>query len=626
MPALAEKNTKKFESTNPAVNFGGGRTDNHGIVEKAADSKATLKRLVNYFGDFKKLFALLTVFVIISTAAGVAIPALEGSAIDIIHDGALSKLYTLVIWLVILFAIQALSTFIQTRLSAKLSLSVTKRMRRDLFDHIVRLPIKYLDTHPNGDILSRMTNDTENISSTLSQSLSSFISAALSIVGTLVVIFIYCWQLALITMVTVFLTVFATKKLSKIMAKEFRKKAKITGGLSALTQEMVSGYRSVAAYNRQGKVIEEYNAQAENLRKVGIKAESLSNGVGPVLDCISNIGFVIVAVFGGIFAYNGLITIGVVSAFIVYAKQFIRPVNEVAQIFGSIQTAIAGAERVFELMDEPVEDVDAKETEGVTALPESGLAASDNYLGEAITFSHVNFSYVPETQVINDFSLTIKPGQKIALVGATGSGKTTVTNLLERFYDIDSGSICIGERNIHDMCLSELRSKIAIVLQDTVLFSGTIAENICYSLGKDAGEGRMMEAARISNCAGFIEMLPDGYKSRLVRAGENLSQGQRQLLSIARAVMADPEILILDEATSSVDTKTEKQIQDAMAGLMKDRTSLIIAHRLSTIQDADVIVVMDSGRIAETGSHDELIARKGLYYSLYMTQFAGGKI
>lgn len=612
---MADKKEREF--SNPQVNFGGARTDNHGIVEKAADSRGTFRRLITYFGDFKRLFVLLIIFVILSTGATVAIPALEGRSIDIIHAGDMSQLTALIIWLLAMFLIQGVFTLLQTRLSARLSLSITRRIRRDLFDRIVRLPISYMDSHSNGDIIARMTTDAENISSTLSQSLTSFISAVLSIAGTLVVILIYSWQLTLITMVTVFLTVFSTKKLSKIMAKEFRKKAAVNGALNGLSQEMVTGFRSVIAYNNQENVIAEYNVKAAELRRVGIKAESLSNGVGPVLDCISNIGFVIVAVFGGIFAYHGMITIGVVSAFIVYAKQFIRPVNEVAQIFGSIQTAIAGAERMFQLMDEEVEvigDVGA-----------TGSVSPASITAGAVSFENISFSYTPDKQVISNLSLEVPSGTKIALVGATGSGKTTLASLLDRFYDVDSGDIKIDGKSIYDMELAELRRSIAIVLQDTDLFTASIEDNIRYAR-PDASSEEVQNAAHISNCAEFIEKLPAGYNTILARAGANLSQGQRQLISIARAVLADPKILILDEATSSVDTKTEKQIQDAMANLMKNRTSLIIAHRLSTILDADRIIVLDAGTITESGTHDELMAARGRYYDLYMTQFAGGKI
>ena len=325
------------------------------------------------------------------------------------------------------------------------------------------------------------------------------------------------------------------------------------------------------------------------------------------MNCISNIGFVIVAAFGGYFAYTGLITIGTISAFIIYAKQFSRPINEIAQLYGSIQTAVAGAERVFQLMDHPDED-----KSGDKPMPGGG----------EITFKNVCFSYVPGKEVLHDFSLQIKPGQKIALVGATGSGKTTVVNLLMRFYPVDSGEILIDGVNIMDIERDALRKKTAIVLQDTFLFSDTIGNNIKYA-DLDAADERMVKAAKLGNIADYIDRLPEGYDTRLTHAGENLSHGQRQLLSIARAVLADPEILILDEATSSVDTRTERGIQEAMVNLMRNRTSLIIAHRLSTVRDADVIVVMDAGRVAEMGNHETLLAKNGIYSGLYQTQFEG---
>lgn len=606
--ALAET---KDASTKPQVNFGGGRSDNHGIVEKAADTKGTLKRLISYFGDFKGLFICLILVVICSTGAAVAIPSLEGAAIDSISDKLWPALITELVWLLVMFVIQSVCSFGQTRLAVKLGQLITRRLRKDLFGKITTLPIRYIDTHSKGDVMSRMTSDVENISSTISQSLSSFISSTLTVLGTFIIMLVYCWQLTLVTMVVVFLTVFSTKKLSKIMGREFRKKAAINGRMNAHSEEMITGYRSVTAFNRQEDAEREYAAVAAEFKKVSIKAESLSNGVGPVLDCISNVGFVVVAVAGGLFALNDLISIGIIAAFIIYAKQFIRPINEIAQLFGSIQTAIAGAERVFAMLDEPSEEGLDGET-----------ASADEVGAGAIVFKDVNFSYTPDTQVLHDFSLDIKPGQKIALVGATGSGKTTVVNLLERFYDADSGAITIDGQDIFEMPLKALRKRIAIVLQDTVLFSDTIARNIKYA-DSEASDARMVEAAKISNCADFIERLPKKYDTFLTHAGSNLSQGQRQLLTIARAVLADPDILILDEATSSVDTKTEKQIQDAMANLMKDRTSLIIAHRLSTIQDADKIIVLDHGRIVESGNHEELLKAKGRYHELYMTQFAG---
>ena len=483
-------------------------------------------------------------------------------------------------------------------------------MRHDLFKKIDHLSIKYLDTHSNGDVMSRMTNDVENVSATISHSLGSLVSGVLTIIGTVSIMFAYCWQLTLITMLTVLLTVVVTKKMSTVMRKVYRKRSAILGRLNGHSEEMITGYKSIVAYNKQDDVIEEFCKTSDELRKVSIKAEILGGSMGPIMNCISNISFVIVAAFGGYFAYTGLITIGTVSAFIIYAKQFSRPINEIAQLYGTIQTAVAGAERVFALLDEPDEDNSGeKEPESITGK---------------ISFRNVDFSYVPGKQVLYDFDLDVEPGQKIALVGSTGSGKTTVVNLLMRFYPVDKGEILVDGVNIMDLKRDFLRRNIAIVLQDTVLFSNTIENNIKYA-NLDASDEDMVNAADMSNIRRYIERQPLKYKTFLKQAGASLSHGQRQLMSIARAVLADPKILILDEATSSVDTRTEKKIQDAMVKLMKNRTSLIIAHRLSTIRDADKIVVMDQGRVVEMGNHEELLAKQGKYYELYMTQFAGNK-
>ena len=373
---------------------------------------------------------------------------------------------------------------------------------------------------------------------------------------------------------------------------------------------MISGCRTVAAYNRQARTKAEFETLSDQLTRDGVRAEILGGIMGPLMNGISNLGFVIVAAFGGYFALKGLITIGVISAFIIYAKQFSRPINEIAQLYGSVQTAMAGAERVFDLMDQPDED-------------NSGDQVLENMKGN-ISFRHVTFSYEPGKQVLTDFNLEVRAGQKIALVGATGSGKTTVVNLLMRFYPVDSGEILIDGHSITTLRRDWLRRNTAIVLQDTVLFSDTVEANIKYS-HPEAGRDAVERAARLSNCAPFIQRLKDGYQTMLKQAGAGLSHGQRQLLNIARAILADPKILILDEATSSVDTRTEQSIQDALVQLMKNRTSLIIAHRLSTIRDADVIVVMDHGQVVETGSHQELLERRGAYYALYMAQFAGNR-
>ena len=579
-------------------------------VEHAENVGGTLARLLQYFKKSKKLLVLLMIAVVCVTLAGLIAPSLQGRAIDSIKDRAWETLSTCAISLLIVYLFNIVFTLSQSLLAARLSQSIVKQMRHDLFKKIDHLSIKYLDTHSNGDVMSRMTNDVENVSATISQSLGSLVSGVLTIIGTVSIMFAYCWQLTLITMLTVFLTVVVTKKMSTVMRKVYRKRSAILGRLNGHSEEMITGYKSIVAYNKQDDVIDEFCKTSDELRKVSIKAEILGGSMGPIMNCISNISFVIVAAFGGYFAYSGLITIGTVSAFIIYAKQFSRPINEIAQLYGTIQTAVAGAERVFALLDEPDED-------------NSGDQVPESITGK-ISFRNVDFSYVPGKQVLYDFDLDVEPGQKIALVGSTGSGKTTVVNLLMRFYPVDKGEILVDGVNIQNIKRDFLRKNIAIVLQDTVLFSNTIENNIKYA-NLDATDEEMVNAADMSNIRRYIERQPHKYQTFLKQAGASLSHGQRQLMSIARAVLADPKILILDEATSSVDTRTEKKIQDAMVKLMKNRTSLIIAHRLSTIRDADKIVVMDQGHVVEIGNHEELLAKQGKYYDLYMTQFAGNK-
>ena len=578
-------------------------------VEHAENVGSTLSRLMHYFKQEKKLLLSLLLCVVGVTLAGLVAPAIQGEAIDSIKNSVWKALSYCILALLLIYPVHSLLSLGQARLAAKLSQRITGMLRHDLFKKIDRLSIKYLDTHSNGDVMSRMTNDVENVSSTVSQSLGSLVSGVLTIIGTVSIMFYYCWQLTLITMVSVILTVVVTGKMSQLMRKAYRKRSALLGELNGHSEEMITGYRSIVAYNKQGDMTEEFDKTSDDLRTVSIKAEILGGSMGPIMNCISNISFVIVAAFGGYFAFNGNITIGVVSAFIIYAKQFSRPINEIAQLYGSIQTAIAGAERVFKLLDEPDEDNSGEQEPEITGK---------------ISFRNVDFSYVPGKQVLYDFDLEVEPGQKIALVGSTGSGKTTVVNLLMRFYPVDRGEILVDGINIMDMKRDYLRDNIAIVLQDTVLFSNTIENNIKYA-NLDAPDEAMIRAAEMSNISRFINRQPEKYQTFLKQAGANLSHGQRQLMAIARAVLADPKILILDEATSSVDTRTEKKIQDAMVKLMENRTSLIIAHRLSTIRDADKIVVMDQGRVVEIGNHDELLAKQGKYYDLYMTQFAGNQ-
>ncbi len=603
---------KQEESRQAQMNnyraFGRRPGNRNMTVEKPQNGKKTLKRLMGYFVSEKKMLFLLMLAVVVVVACSVYAPKLQSNAIDAIAGRQWDKISPILIVMVIIYIIHSICTYMQSKLSAVLSQNIVSRMRKDLFLNIVNLPIRYLDANSHGDIMSRMTNDIENISTTVSQSMSSLFSGILTVIGTVVMMVALCPQLAALSCVTVILTIVATKLLSKAMRFFFKKRQVILGQLNGNVEEMVTGYRTVVAYNRQNAVVNDFDNVSDELTRVGIIAEILGGSMGPVMNVVNNVGFVIIAAFGGYFAINNIISIGVISAFIVYARQFGRPIDELAQIYGQIQTAVAGAERVFEVMDEPLED-------------KSGKKNMDDLKG-IIRFKNVNFSYTKEKQVLYDFNLEVKAGQKVALVGSTGSGKTTVVNLLMRFYDVDSGEILIDDVNIKDIDCDSLRRNTAIVLQDTVLFADSIENNLRYS-NSSATDEQMYMAARMSNCDSMIRKMPQGYDTQLMSEGENISQGQRQLLSIARAFLAQPKILILDEATSSVDTRTEKHIQDAMVKLMKDRTSLIIAHRLSTIQDADLIVVMDEGRIAETGSHANLLAKKGKYYQLYMTQFAG---
>ena len=546
--------------------------------------------------------------VVFGTLCGIYAPSLQSRAVDIIAGERAGVLSHTLLFMLSVYVLYSICGLLQGLLSARLSQNVVKRMREELFGKIVELPIRYLDTHSHGDVMSRMTNDIENISTTVSQSLPSLFSGVLTIAGTVAIMLWYCWQLALLSFATVLLTFLATRILSGRVRRFSRRRQMLLGQLNGTVEEMVSGYRTVVAYNHQQITAEDFCGTADSLTKAGIKTDIFSGVMGPVMNCIGNIGFVIIAAFGGYFSVSGLISVGVISAFIVYAKQFSRPINEIAQIYGQLQTAIAGAERVFAVLDETEEDGAGEE-----------LSEEKN---ATVTFRNVCFSYEPGSPVIRDFTLTVPAGRKVALVGATGSGKTTIVNLLMRFYETDSGEIHINSQNIQDVARGSLRRNVATVLQDTVLFSDTVRSNLKYA-NEAATDSQIRTAAEMSRCGEMIELLPQGYDTVLVGSGANISQGQRQLLAIARAFVADPRILILDEATSNVDTRTEKAIQDAMQRIMQGRTSIVIAHRLSTIRDSDMIVVMDHGRIVESGNHEELLEKKGRYYELYMTQYAG---
>lgn len=582
--------------------------------EKPKNLSATLKRIVSYIGKNRRLIIAMLAVMLLATLLNVVAPTIQANAIDAI---ASLDADALMMWLgvmAVVYLLSAIFTYFQNLFAAMLSQYTVRIMRRDLFARISKLPIRYMDTHKHGDILSRMTNDVENVSNSVSQSLGSLISGIIMLIGCFVMMLIHSWLMTLVSMITIILTLVVTKFLSKFMRKYFPMQQAKLGQLNGQIEEAVSGCKTVKAFTHEEKICSDFNRTSDELKSVGVKAQILGGVMGPCMNTIGNFGFLLIAVVGAVLASDpdGMfyISIGTIQAFITYSKQFTRPINEIANQYAQIQSALAGAERVFEVMDSEPEDAGGNEPFEI-----------ENVKGD-INFKDIDFSYVKGEQVLKHFDLWVKSGQKIAIVGATGSGKTTVVNLLTRFYDIDGGVITLDGQDIRNIPTKKLRGSIGIVLQDTVIFSDTIAQNIRYGR-TDATDEEVVAAAKIARVDDFASKLSDGYNTVLTEGGSNLSQGQRQLISIARAVLADPKILILDEATSSIDTRTEMHIQEAMVALMKGRTSLIIAHRLSTIRDADKIVVIKSGQVVEAGNHDQLLSQKGVYYDLYQSQFAG---
>ncbi len=605
----------------PAGGPGGGGRGPNINKEKPKNIGKTLRRLLSYIGKSKLLVILLIFIMVVVTVADLAGPYMQGEAIDTIKfdNGKISvdmsAMISCLVIMGVLMLINSVMALFQGFIAAKLSQNTVYSLRNDLFRKISRLPIKFTDTHKHGDIMSRMTNDVENVSNAISQSIASLISSILTLVGAFTMMIYYGWVMALIACVTIPITITVSALLAKFMRKYFIRRQKLLGELNGQVEEMVTSYKTVVAYGKEKKSVEEFSKTSKKLKKCSISARVWGSVMGPCMNFLGNLQYVLIAAFGGFFVLNPVsfmrtLTIGNIQSMLQYSKKFTRPVNEIANQYANILTALAGAERIFEIMDS-ADEID----EGTSEVQIKDIRGN-------IEFEDIDFSYQEGERVLKGFNLSVKEGQKVAIVGATGSGKTTIVNLLTRFYELDKGKITIDGIDITDIPKDTLRRSIAIVLQDTVLFSDTIRANIKY--GREGATDEQMEhAAAFAKADIFIERLPEGYDSMLAESGSNLSQGQRQLLSIARAVLAEPKILILDEATSSVDTRTEMHIQQAMVALMQNRTSLIIAHRLSTIRDADVIVVIKDGAVAESGNHEELLALGGEYAKLYSNQFAG---
>ncbi len=598
---------------------GGGPMSARMNAEKPKNAKRTILRLLRYIGSSRVLLIMLLAIMVAVTAADILGPFFQAKAIDTFQKNAEGKLTVdldalggYLITMAVIFVISAVLSYFQERIAAKLSQRTVRALRDDLFCKISRLPISYTDSHRHGDIMSRMTNDVENVSNAVAQSLTSLVSCVLTLIGAFSMMLYYSPLMTLIALVTVPLSIFVSSRLGKFMRKYFVRRQRLLGQLNGQVEETVTAYKTVVAYGKEAESVENFSKISGELRGCAIHARVWGTVMGPIMNFIGNLQYVAIAAAGGwlMLSGRGSISIGSIQAMLQYSKKFTRPINQIANQYASILTALAGAERIFEIMDMSDEIDQGK-----------SIPAADATWGN-IEFRDIQFGYLPDEPVLQGLSLSVRSGQKIAIVGATGCGKTTVVNLLTRFYEVDGGSITIDGTDIRDIPKATLRKNIAIVLQDTVLFCDTIANNIKYG-HPEASDEALRAAAHTAHADRFIDRLPDGYETELTEAGSNLSQGQRQLLAIARAVLADPKILILDEATSNVDTRTEMHIQQAMVALMKNRTSLIIAHRLSTIRDADRIVVIREGRVAEIGDHDTLLALGGEYAKLYQNQFAG---
>lgn len=618
---MSENRKQSRPSSGPRRGHGPGGPGMVMPGEKAKNFKGSLKRLVKYLEPRKITLLFILLMAILSTVFSIYSPKKLGEATTILFNGIsmvdgvphmnidFDAITQILLFVGALYIISALFSYMQQYLMAGVAQKVVLDMRTQINSKLSRLPLKYFDSKTHGEILSRATNDVDNISTTLQQSLTQLITSVVTIVGVIVMMLTISPWLTLITIVTLPLSVLVVKGVATRSQKYFKGQQKSLGDLNGHVEEMYTGHKIVKAFGREEQSMKDFDEINEKLYHSGWKAQFLSGLIMPLMSFVSNIGYVLVCVVGGIFVTNGKITIGDVQAFIQYTRQFSQPIAQTANIANVIQSTIASAERVFELLDEEEE------------VPELQNAKTIQYPQGAVQFEHVKFGYKEDAILIEDMNIDVSPGQTIAIVGPTGAGKTTLINLLMRFYELNGGAIKIDGVNIADMKRGDLRSKFGMVLQDTWLFNGTIRDNIAYGR-EGAKEEEIVKASKAAHADHFIRTLPDGYNTILNEEASNISQGQKQLLTIARAILADPSILILDEATSSVDTRTEIHIQKAMNELMKGRTSFVIAHRLSTIRDADLILVMNQGSVIEKGTHEELLNQGGFYADLYNSQFS----
>lgn len=604
--------------------FGGGSKHGHKgmMVEKPKDFKRTLKRFLHYLKPFRFQLIFVMIAAILSTVFTIISPKLIGNITTILFDGFIAKMNqsstqtidfeaigNILIVLTSLYLFSSIFNYVQQYIMAGIAQKSIYQLRKEAFEKLNRLPIRYFDSRTHGETLSRIIHDIDNISSTLQQNLTQMITSLVTLIGVTIMMFTISPLLTLIVLCTLPPSVLVTKAIAKRSQPYFKKQQQALGHLNGHVEEMYTGHAIVKAFNREEKSLETFNTLNQTLYESGKKAQFISGFIMPLMGFINNVGYVLISVVGGILVTQRTIQVGDIQAFIQYAKQFSHPITQVANIANLIQSTIASAERVFEVLDKKEEIRDEKEAKEL-----------NNVQGN-VTFDHVQFSYTKGQPLIHELTVHVKTGQKVAIVGPTGAGKTTLVNLLMRFYEIDNGSITIDGIDIRHLKRHHLHDLFGMVLQDTWLFNGTIRDNIAY--GKEnATDGEIINAAKMANADSFIRTLPDGYDTILNEEASNISQGQKQLLTIARAILKNPPLLILDEATSSVDTRTEVQIQQAMNELMKGRTSFVIAHRLSTIQDADLILVMKDGDVIESGTHKALVKKDGFYAELYQSQFA----